>query len=65
MHFQAHDEDVVMSDIADHKIEAPQAAAAYLRNRPDLLAAWLDGVTTRDGRDGLAAVQAALDSARR
>ena len=60
MRFRSADEDAVMSDIADHKIEAPLAAETYLRGRQDLLAAWLDGVTTRDGRDGLAAVQAAL-----
>jgi glycine betaine/proline transport system substrate-binding protein len=64
MHFHAADEDEVMNELAGHKIEAPLAAATYLRDHPDLLAAWLEGVTTRDGRDGLAAVQAALGSAR-
>ncbi len=62
MKFRAADEDAVMADITDHKLDAPRAAETYLRGRPDLLATWLDGVTTRDGRDGLAAVQAALET---
>jgi glycine betaine/proline transport system substrate-binding protein len=65
MRFAAADEDVVMSDVADQKIEARQAAETFLRGRPELLAAWLDGVTTRDGSNGLAAVRAALETPNR
>jgi glycine betaine/proline transport system substrate-binding protein len=36
------------------------AARKMLSDTPDVLPAWLDGVTTRDGQPGLAAVKAAL-----
>ncbi len=46
----------ILNDGAD-----PQAAAkAWLSGRGDVYAAWLDGVTTNDGGDALAAVDAAL-----
>ena len=35
-------------------------AKAMIKAHPEKLAAWLDGVTTRDGRPALAIVQAAL-----
>jgi len=37
-----------------------KAATAYLKANPDVLTAWLAGVTTFDGKDGLAAVKASL-----
>ena len=37
-----------------------QAAAAYLKAHPELLATWLDGVTTQDGKPGLPAVKTSL-----
>lgn len=37
-----------------------KAATAYLKANPDVLAPWLAGVTTFDGKDGLAAVKASL-----
>ncbi|WP_137700160.1 choline ABC transporter substrate-binding protein [Marimonas lutisalis] len=41
--------------------EAPEdAAAAWLKANPDAWQAWLDGVTTMDGGDAVAAVNAAL-----
>jgi glycine betaine/proline transport system substrate-binding protein len=41
--------------------EAPDAAAeAWLKDHPDLLGPWLEGVTTFDGQPGLAAVHSAL-----
>lgn len=53
-------ENEIMGAILD-KGEAPEAAAkAWLAANPDTLAAWLDGVTTRDGGDAMAAVTAAL-----
>ena len=53
-------ENEVMAAILDDG-KAPDAAArAWLAANPDTPAAWLDGVTTRDGGDALAAVQSAL-----
>jgi glycine betaine/proline transport system substrate-binding protein len=41
--------------------EAPDdAAEAWLKDHPDVLGPWLEGVTTFDGQPGLPAVQAAL-----
>ena len=37
-----------------------KAATAYLKANPDVLTPWLAGVTTFDGKDGLAAVKASL-----
>jgi glycine betaine/proline transport system substrate-binding protein len=54
-------ENEMMVQIADKKRTGDEAAASYLKAHPDLLGPWLDGVTTRDGKPGLAAVQAALD----
>ena len=41
--------------------EAPDdAAEAWLKDHPDVLGPWVEGVTTFDGQPGLPAVQAAL-----
>jgi glycine betaine/proline transport system substrate-binding protein len=40
--------------------DAKEAAKDELKEQPDLLAKWLDGVTTLSGEDGLAAVKAAI-----
>lgn len=53
-------ENEVMGDILDNGAEAKDAAKAWLKAHPDMLGAWLDGVTTRDGKDGLAAVKTSL-----
>ena len=37
-----------------------KAAAAWLKAHPDVLDAWLAGVTTKDGGDAMAAVKGAL-----
>ena len=42
------------------KLEGTVAARNGLKATPDQLAGWLDGVTTMDGKDGLAAVKGAL-----
>ncbi len=53
-------ENEIMAGILDDA-EAPRdAAAAWLVANPDVLDGWLDGVTTKDGGDGLAAVKGAL-----
>ena len=49
-----------MGDILDNGADAKDAAKAWLKAHPDTLGPWLDGVTTRDGKDGLAAVKASL-----
>ncbi|MFC3283485.1 choline ABC transporter substrate-binding protein [Litchfieldella rifensis] len=42
--------------------EGPRdAARAYLQDNPEVLAEWLDGVSSVDGEDGLAAARAALN----
>ncbi|WP_026790039.1 choline ABC transporter substrate-binding protein [Pleomorphomonas oryzae] len=53
-------ENEIMGDILDNGAEAKDAAKAWLKAHPDTLTPWLDGVTTRDGKDGLAAVKASL-----
>jgi glycine betaine/proline transport system substrate-binding protein len=50
----------IMSDILEQKLEPRAAALRQLKANPRLLDAWLAGVTTRAGGDGLAAVRHAL-----
>ena len=49
-----------MAAIATQKQDGAVAARNWVKANPDKLAAWLDGVTTFDGKDGLAAVKASL-----
>lgn len=53
-------ENEIMAAITDDKKAPKDAAAAYLKAHPDLLGPWLAGVSTRDGKDGAAAVRTAL-----
>ena len=53
-------ENEIMGDILDNGADAKDAAKAWLKAHPDTLTPWLNGVTTRDGKDGLAAVKASL-----
>jgi glycine betaine/proline transport system substrate-binding protein len=53
-------ENEMMVQVSTKKRTGDEAATNYLKAHPDLLGPWLDGVTTRDGKPGLAAVQAAL-----
>ncbi|WP_207461501.1 choline ABC transporter substrate-binding protein [Azospirillum sp. SYSU D00513] len=53
-------ENQIMAAIVDDKKDPKDAATAYLKAHPDLVGPWLAGVQTRDGKDGLKAVQAAL-----
>jgi len=53
-------EGAVMGAILDDGEEPNDAAAAWLKSNPDVLGSWLDGVTTADGSDGMAAVKAHL-----
>ena len=53
-------ENEIMGAILNDGEDPEDAATAWLTANPGVLAGWLDGVTTFDGGDGLAAVEAAL-----
>ncbi|HSR71748.1 MAG TPA: choline ABC transporter substrate-binding protein, partial [Kiloniellales bacterium] len=50
-------ENEIMGYMLDEGMAPDAAAKELIENNPDLLAQWLDGVTTFDGGDGAAAVQ--------
>jgi len=53
-------ENEIMGAILDDGQDPNKAAAAWLKKNPDTYKKWLDGVTTLDGGDGIAAVNAHL-----
>lgn len=53
-------ENEVMGAILNDGEEPNDAAHAWLANNPEVLNAWLEGVTTLDGKDALPAVKASL-----
>jgi glycine betaine/proline transport system substrate-binding protein len=53
-------ENDVMNKILNDGMQGPAAARAWLKTNPKELTAWLDGVTTFDGKPGLAAVKKSL-----
>ncbi|WP_019955339.1 choline ABC transporter substrate-binding protein [Yoonia vestfoldensis] len=53
-------ENEIMGAILDDGADPAEAATAWLTANPEILTGWLDGVTTRDGGDATAAVNAAL-----
>jgi glycine betaine/proline transport system substrate-binding protein len=53
-------ENTVMDYILNEGMEPEKAAAKWLKANPDVWSPWLEGVTTLDGKPGLAAVKAAL-----
>lgn len=53
-------ENEIMGAILDEGEDADDAAAAWLKANPDAFKAWLEGVTTKDGGDAMAAVSTAL-----
>lgn len=53
-------ENEIMGAILNDGTEARDAATAWLQANPDTYEGWLDGVTTMDGGDAVAAVKAAL-----
>ncbi len=59
LQFTAEMESRVMEPIMN-KVRPQLAARSYLKKNPAVLEPWLRGVTTVDGKDGLAAVAAAL-----
>nr|WP_224405960.1 choline ABC transporter substrate-binding protein [Afifella sp. IM 167] len=60
LHFTLAMENEIMGAILNDNEEAKDAAAAWLKAHPDTLDAWLDGVKTLDGKEGLEAVKASL-----
>ena len=53
-------ENEIMGAILNDGADPADAAKAWLAANPDTWKAWLDGVTTKDGGDAVAAVEAAL-----
>lgn len=53
-------ENQIMGAILNDKQDANDAAKAWLKSNPDTLKPWLEGVTTKDGKDALEAVKQAL-----
>ncbi|WP_114966705.1 choline ABC transporter substrate-binding protein [Alkalilacustris brevis] len=54
-------ENEIMGMILNEEMAPEDAARAWLADNPEVLAPWLDGVTTIDGADALDAVSAALN----
>ena len=53
-------ENEIMGAILDDGEDPAKAASVWLKANPDAFMGWLDGVTTRDGGDAVAAVKADL-----
>ena len=53
-------ENEIMGAILDDGEEPAKAAGAWLKDNPAAFMGWLDGVTTKDGGDAVAAVKASL-----
>jgi len=60
MEFTLAMENQIMGAILDDNEDPADAARAWLAANPEAWAGWLDGVTTKDGGDAAAAVNAAL-----
>jgi len=54
-------ENEIMGAILNDGEDPRDAARAWLSENPEILEEWLEGVTTRDGGDAMAAVEAALN----
>lgn len=65
LEFTVDMENEIMGKILDEGQEPAPAADVWLRANTSVLDKWLDGVTTWDGHDGLAAVKAFFGAARR
>jgi glycine betaine/proline transport system substrate-binding protein len=62
LEFSLEMENEIMGAILDEGQDPREAARAWLTENPEVLDAWLEGVTTRDGGDALAAVKSELGS---
>lgn len=60
MTFNVDLENRIIASVLQNKVEVHAAARDALKANPALLGAWLDGVTTVSGANGLSAVNAAL-----
>ncbi|WP_323786131.1 choline ABC transporter substrate-binding protein [Thalassovita sp.] len=60
MNFSLAMENEIMGAILNDGTDPADAASAWLKANPAPLEGWLDGVTTQDGGDGMAAVKTAL-----
>lgn len=58
--FTVETENEIMASILDKGMSGDDAAAEWLKANPGALDAWMAGVTTIDGQDGLAAVKSSL-----
>jgi len=58
--FNSAMENRLMSDILDKGMQPDAAVRAWIKQNPAVLEKWLDGVTTFDGKPGLAAVKSGL-----
>ncbi len=58
--FTVPQEDVMMGYMLDEGLEADATAERWLAENPEVLDAWLEGVTTTEGEAALPVVQAAL-----
>ena len=59
--FTVEAEDLMMSYILDDGMSAREAAEKWLKDNPDVLERWLDGVTTISGEPGAPAVRQGLE----
>ncbi|WP_425929484.1 choline ABC transporter substrate-binding protein [Pseudomonas sp. NyZ201] len=60
LNFSLDMENTIMASVVESKVSYEDAAKAWIRANPGALDGWLQGVTTRDGGDALAAVKAKL-----
>ncbi len=58
--FDSAMENRLMSDILDKGMQPDAAVRAWMKENPAVLEKWLDGVTTLDGKPGLAAVKSGV-----
>lgn len=60
LEFTLEMENEIMGAILNDGTDPDAAAEAWLKDNPEVLDGWLDGVTTKDGDDAMAAVKASL-----
>jgi glycine betaine/proline transport system substrate-binding protein len=58
--FNSAMENRMMSDILDQGMQPDAAVRAWMKENPAVVAQWLDGVTTFDGKPGLDAVKSGI-----
>ncbi len=58
--FTVEAEDLMMSYVLDDGMSAREAAEKWLKDNPEVLDSWLDGVTTLSGEPGAPAVRQGL-----